>query len=87
MAANPPPCVIRGERLDADDVVGALVADNFSGRNIDKPDVLRHDDMCGHVRIDVDFLLECGLGRYASDNADGTEDGSENLRFHIGCVK
>ena len=44
-------------RLDADYVVGTLVADNLIGGHIHQLDVLRHHDVRGHLFIDQNDML------------------------------
>ena len=47
----------RGLGFQADDVVGALVADELVGGYVHELDVLRHDEMGGHLVVDVDNRL------------------------------
>ena len=49
--------IVVDERLDADNAVSALVADELGGRYVHHLDVLRHDDVRGHFIVDVDLLL------------------------------
>ena len=52
----------RGLGLQADDVVGALVADELVSGDVHELDVLRHDEMGGNLVIDVDDgLLKVAL--------------------------
>ena len=52
----------RGLGFQSDDVVGALVAYELVGGDVNKFDVFRHDEMGGHLVVDVDDgLLEVVL--------------------------
>ena len=47
----------RGLGLQADDVVGTLVADELISGDVHELDVLRHDEMSGNLVIDIDNCL------------------------------
>jgi len=47
-------------RLDPDDIVGTLVTDDVLGGDVNKLDVLRHDDMRGDILVDIDGMAVDG---------------------------
>ena len=50
-------------RLDADDVVRTLIPGNLRGGDVHQLDGFGHDDVCGHIPVDIDFLV--GVGGHA----------------------
>ena len=63
VAAGPYGIALIVVRLDADDVVRALVACNLWGGDVHQLDGFGHDDVRGHVPVDIDFLV--GVGGHA----------------------